>query len=108
MALEADESKAVGVSPAVPKCFKFTVAGRVQGVGFRYFVLTLATRLNISGEVWNSRTGEVEGLAFAFDAPSLDEFRRDLTLGPGRVQALQWIPVTADKAPSEFSISHTR
>jgi len=39
---------------------KFTVTGRVQGVGFRYFVLRQARELNINGWVRNRADASVE------------------------------------------------
>ena len=39
------------------------VAGRVQGVGFRYFVKNKADEFNITGWVRNSRNGGVEIVA---------------------------------------------
>jgi acylphosphatase len=39
---------------------KFTVTGRVQGVGFRWYVMGRARSLNIEGWVRNSRDGAVE------------------------------------------------
>lgn len=36
------------------------VSGRVQGVGFRYFVLSLASRYNLTGWVKNLYNGDVE------------------------------------------------
>ncbi len=39
------------------------VIGKVQGVGFRYFVLSAATELGLSGWVRNRRDGSVEVLA---------------------------------------------
>jgi len=45
------------------KALKFVVKGRVQGVGFRWFVLNEAKKLNISGTVRNLPDGSVEVLA---------------------------------------------
>ena len=45
------------------RAIKFIVKGRVQGVGFRWFVLNEAKRLNISGTVKNLANGDVEVLA---------------------------------------------
>jgi acylphosphatase len=39
------------------------VAGRVQGVGFRYFVEDAGNRLGLDGAVWNRRDGRVEVVA---------------------------------------------
>lgn len=39
---------------------KLIVSGRVQGVGFRYFVYQQARLLNISGTVKNLSNGKVE------------------------------------------------
>lgn len=39
------------------------VQGRVQGVGFRYFVIDEADRLHLSGLVRNLRNGDVEVIA---------------------------------------------
>jgi acylphosphatase len=39
------------------------VRGRVQGVGFRYFVLDWATQLNLSGWVANTADGAVRCVA---------------------------------------------
>jgi acylphosphatase len=36
------------------------VRGRVQGVGFRWFVRERARRLGLSGEIWNRADGGVE------------------------------------------------
>jgi acylphosphatase len=39
------------------------VQGRVQGVGFRYFVMDRASSLQLAGMVRNLRSGEVEVVA---------------------------------------------
>lgn len=39
------------------------VTGRVQGVGFRYFVRTAANRLGVTGWVCNTRDGAVQVVA---------------------------------------------
>lgn len=40
--------------------YNIIVSGRVQGVGFRYFVQTLANRLNLKGWVKNLDNGDVQ------------------------------------------------
>ena len=43
-------------------CVKGYVSGRVQGVGFRYFVMRHANGLNVSGYAKNLADGRVEFL----------------------------------------------
>ncbi|PMK04903.1 acylphosphatase [Vibrio sp. 10N.261.55.A7] len=45
------------------KCYKFTVSGRVQGVGFRYFTTMKANELKLKGYVKNLNNGDVEVVA---------------------------------------------
>jgi acylphosphatase len=59
----------------------FLVTGRVQGVGFRWFVHREAQELELSGWVRNTEEGAVEVLA-AGDAADLDELREGLNRGP--------------------------
>ncbi|MBN2796043.1 MAG: acylphosphatase [Clostridia bacterium] len=42
--------------------YHFKVTGRVQGVGFRYFVKVNAERLHLTGWVRNLSDGAVEGI----------------------------------------------
>ena len=53
---------------------KMIVSGRVQGVGFRYFVIISARELGILGRVWNNDDGTVEILAQTEDEKKLEEF----------------------------------
>ncbi|MBC8376033.1 MAG: acylphosphatase [FCB group bacterium] len=41
----------------------FRISGKVQGVGFRYFVSTMAQQLGLTGWVKNHSDGSVVGLA---------------------------------------------
>lgn len=41
-------------------CAHIIVSGHVQGVGFRYFVMKLARKYQLTGWVKNLHTGEVE------------------------------------------------
>ena len=47
---------------------KMIVSGRVQGVGFRYFVIISARELGILGRVWNNDDGTVGILAQTDDS----------------------------------------
>jgi acylphosphatase len=59
----------------------FLVQGRVQGVGFRWFVQREASELELRGWVRNTEDGNVEVLA-AGEAADLDELRSSLRQGP--------------------------
>jgi acylphosphatase len=60
---------------------RFHVSGRVQGVGFRYFVERVALRLGIAGYVSNLPDGRVEVYVLASPA-QLDTLRDELRRGP--------------------------
>jgi len=59
----------------------FLVQGRVQGVGFRWFVQREAGELDLRGWVRNTEEGDVEVLA-AGDEADLDDLRSILRRGP--------------------------
>ena len=60
---------------------KFTISGRVQGVGFRFFTQRVAARHQVLGYVRNLENGRVEAFAEG-DAKAVEEFKHDLTAGP--------------------------
>ena len=57
------------------------VSGRVQGVGFRWFVVEEARRLKLSGWVRNRPDGKVE-IAASGSADALAELESAVTDGP--------------------------
>jgi acylphosphatase len=59
----------------------FLIQGRVQGVGFRWFVQREASELDLRGWVRNTEDGDVEVLA-AGEPADLDELRSTLRRGP--------------------------
>jgi acylphosphatase len=59
----------------------FLVQGRVQGVGFRWFVQREATELELRGWVRNTDEGDVEIVA-AGSPQDLAELRASLKRGP--------------------------
>lgn len=61
--------------------FHVRISGRVQGVGFRWFVREEARRLGLSGWVTNLPTGDVEVRAGGAGS-SLERLRRALEVGP--------------------------
>jgi len=68
---------------------KYLVSGRVQGVGFRFFVQAAASRDGLHGWVRNLPDGRVEAIAEG-DADAVDRFERALRHGPpgARVEQL--------------------
>jgi acylphosphatase len=58
----------------------FLIRGRVQGVGFRWFVHREAAELGLRGWVRNTDAGEVEVVA-AGDAETIAELRAELHKG---------------------------
>jgi len=57
------------------------IHGRVQGVGFRYFVGSQAKRLGLSGWVRNLPTGEVE-LGISGTTQQIETMIERLKMGP--------------------------
>lgn len=57
------------------------VTGRVQGVGFRWFVRVAGRRLGLAGWVRNRGDGAVE-LAASGPQDKLDELRKQVRRGP--------------------------
>jgi acylphosphatase len=59
----------------------FLVQGRVQGVGFRWFVHREASELALRGWVRNTEDGDVEIVATG-ETADLDELRASIRRGP--------------------------
>jgi acylphosphatase len=82
------------------------VSGRVQGVGFRWFVVEEARRLQLSGWVRNRLDGKVE-IAASGSADALAELESAVTDGPpgAQVQKVSRLSdVPADSLKSPFGI----
>ena len=60
---------------------RFLISGRVQGVGFRYFVQSVAIRESLSGWVRNLEDGRVETAAIG-DADAMERLERAIRQGP--------------------------
>ena len=85
---------------------RFLVYGRVQGVGFRWFVWREAERLGLGGFVRNLRDGSVEVIA-AGPPAALEELERVLERGPvqARVERVERSDVPHERViPNEFDI----
>ena len=61
------------------------VNGLVQGVGFRYYVIRIASKLGLKGYVQNLYTGEVLSVAEG-EKRILEEFFNFLKVGPAYAQ----------------------
>ena len=85
----------------------FLIKGRVQGVGFRWFVHREASELDLRGWVRNTEEGNVEVVASG-NATDLAELRASLRRGPrgSRVDNLieHYLDDTEAKNLSSFRI----
>ena len=63
------------------KVLHLVIKGRVQGVGFRWFVADAARRLDLAGWVRNNPDGSVELCALG-DETAIDEFEKRVRKGP--------------------------
>lgn len=84
------------------------VEGRVQGVGFRWYVQQRAGALGLRGSVWNAVDGAVDVVAEGTPA-ALDALVRVLREGPPQARvhtvAVRREPAsTADPLPEPFAI----
>jgi len=70
--------------------YRYVVRGVVQGVGYRYFVLRQAMKLDLAGYARNRDDGSVEVVAEGA-AGALEELERRLRMGPAasEVEALE-------------------
>ena len=93
-----------GAPPTPLMCLHATVSGRVQGVGFRMFVVDEAQRLDLKGWVRNCFDSTVEVTAEGRQA-DLEELARALHDGPplARVQRvdIEWRSATGEYAAFE-------
>jgi acylphosphatase len=84
---------------------RFLIAGRVQGVGFRYFVSDRAAAEGVNGYVANLDDGRVEAVIEG-DAESVERMERALRRGPigARVEDVQIEPLPPSGRPTGFVI----
>lgn len=80
------------------------VTGKVQGVGFRYFVLNAATELGLTGWVRNRRDGSVEVLAEG-EMDRLKDLVRALQRG-SRSSNVKEVKTNLQTATGEFGSFH--
>lgn len=84
---------------------RYVVSGRVQGVGFRWFVEREARSIGIGGWVRNTDGGTVEVLASGSD-DQLSRLRKALEQGPraARVDEVQEFEETQEANQTSFRI----
>ena len=78
---------------------RFFISGRVQGVGFRWFVARQAGSLGLQGYVRNLSDGRVEVLAQG-TTEELERLESHLARGPGRarVEAVEKLEISDEGA----------
>ncbi len=86
---------------------RLVVTGRVQGVGFRAYVRSLAEEMGIVGAVWNTRQGLVEAVAGHESAALLDDFVERVGRGPGYVERVARFEENVDLPESGFEVRPT-
>ncbi|MBI2767891.1 MAG: acylphosphatase [Chloroflexi bacterium] len=82
---------------------RLTITGRVQGVGYRDWAMTMARRLGLAGWVRNCTDGSVEALVVGDDqavGEMIDACRRGPTMA--RVDNVDIEPVDLDVLPEGF------
>ena len=77
----------------------FLIQGRVQGVGFRWFVQREASELALRGWVRNTEAGEVEVVASGKPG-DLDELRASLRRGPRGARVDRLVEHVLDESES--------
>jgi acylphosphatase len=84
---------------------RFLVGGRVQGVGFRHFVVMRAREHGLAGWTRNLPDGRVEVLAQG-EPEAVEALRSDLSTGPrhGQVDSVTSHDTPLDPDLSGFSV----
>jgi acylphosphatase len=83
------------------------VTGRVQGVGFRWFVRVAGRRLGLAGWVQNRDDGSVE-IAASGSQEKLDELRRQVRRGPDAAHVAEVIDLETIDGNLEFPFGMRR
>jgi acylphosphatase len=84
---------------------QITVHGRVQGVGFRYFVQHVGNRLGLTGNVRNCPDSTVE-IVVEGDAQRIADFVKQVQKGPSLawVQRVDVVDIPVQGTYGSFSI----
>jgi acylphosphatase len=83
---------------------RLVIAGRVQGVGYRQWMVEAARSLGVSGWVRNRPDGTVEALV-AGDTPAVEELLRACRRGP-RLAVVSQIDEQLADPPEEIGFHH--
>jgi acylphosphatase len=85
---------------------RYVVKGRVQRVGFRFFVEEAARRENVLGYVRNEHDGSVEIVAEG-DADAMHRFEMAIRRGPGgaRVDEVQTTELEPSSRFTSFQVA---
>ena len=85
---------------------RFLISGRVQGVGFRWFVKDAATRHGVAGWVRNLPDGRVEALVEG-ESNAVDRIEQLIRAGPrnARVDRVNTQPEEPTGTFTAFSVS---
>jgi acylphosphatase len=84
---------------------RYVIAGRVQGVGFRWFTHDAAAREGVHGWVRNLADGSVEVVAEG-DRPGVDRLEAAVRRGPAsaRVERFDVVELAPTGRPAGFEI----
>lgn len=85
---------------------RIVVRGRVQGVGFRFFVRDTANALGLRGTVRNLPGGRAVEAVVQGDPARIEQFTAAMERGPSGavVESLESVPERLDPAFPSFSI----
>ena len=85
---------------------RVVVVGRVQGVGYRAFVVRAAAARGVTGQVRNHPDGTVEATAHGLQS-TLEAFLDDLARGPraARVESVETQWFDGAEAPGDFRVT---
>lgn len=89
------------------KTYSILISGRVHGVGFRYFSVSLADKYDIKGYVKNTPDHKVEIICQG-DKDDLDSFIKDIRKGPAFsvINGIRVEDVPVNEAYNSFKIKY--
>ncbi|NLJ81005.1 MAG: hypothetical protein GX335_08275, partial [Firmicutes bacterium] len=85
------------VKPGYIYTKRYTIHGKVQGVGFRKWIKRRALASNLNGHCRFLKNGRVEVVVAGTDKAQVDSFKNDCFKGPRRAQVINVIEEVWDK-----------